>query len=59
MAEEITGELRRLNEWAPSIDKNMDRLLLRTGEIAAGVAEIRNDVGELQSIVKNGRENGG
>ena len=59
--DKIHGELKRLNTWVPGVDATLDRLSLQSGMVASGVEElmsnitgVRNDVTELQEIVRNG-----
>ena len=58
---EIVTELRALNTWAPSVDTGIDRMSRQSGVVAQGLEDLRrdlsgmrNDVSELQEIVKNG-----
>ncbi len=70
--EEIVASLRTLNSWAPTVDKGMERIFVQHGEVAAGiedaasgvrrltfeVGEVKDNVEELQMIVKNGNGKG-
>jgi hypothetical protein len=67
----IAEELRTLNAWVPSVDKSLDRVMLRTGEVAQGLEDLRRsvetrqaqlsiEVQELQNtLLKNGQEKEG
>jgi hypothetical protein len=60
MAEDIAGQLKQLNQWAQaSVDRNIDRILVRTAEMAQGVEDLRRDVRDIQCLMKNGNAKNG
>ena len=52
--DELVVGVRRLNAWAPSVDKHFQSFSDRQGELSEKVEALSDEVRELQGIVKNG-----
>jgi len=51
---EVIDGIRRLNQWAPSVDRHLEGMATRSGELSQKVEDLGDEVRELQGIVTNG-----